>query len=487
MAELIKIAVITLFCLGLSGCYGMLPSAGGGKLTRLAETGERALSPADIVLPPGYRIEAVATGLTFPTGVAFDESGTPHVVEAGYSYGEVWTVPRLLRVERGSVTVVAAGGRNGPWTGVTRHAGSFYVAEGGELEGGGIIRIGDDGSMARILEHLPTRGDHHTNGPAPGPDGWLYFGLGSATNSAVVGEDNLKFGWLKRYPDYHDVPCADLKLRGENYITKDLLKGKGLASTGAFMPFGTFSLPGEVVRGRVPCNGAVLRVSPSGGAPQLVAWGFRNPFGFAFSPEGNLYVTDNAYDKRGSRPVFGAGDVLWEVKQGTWYGWPDFSAGLPLDRGDQFKTPLQEKPRLLLAEYPNLPPGPAAVLPVHASANGLDFSRSEAFGHRGEAFVALFGDQSPGTGKVMAPVGFKVVRVDVKSGVVRDFAVNKGKRNGPSSALGTGGLERPVAARFDPSGEALYVVDFGMLKETKKGSVPQQKTGVLWRITRDAL
>ena len=49
---------------------------------------------------------------------------------------------------------------------------------------------------------------------------------------------------------------------------------------------------------------------PTGGAPQLVTWGFRNPFGFSFAPDGRLYVTDNGYDVRGSRPVFGAGDLL---------------------------------------------------------------------------------------------------------------------------------------------------------------------------------
>jgi hypothetical protein len=98
---------------------------------------------------------------------------------------------------------------------------------------------------------------------------------------------------------------------------------------------------------------------------------------------------------------------------------------------------------------------------VHSSSNGFDFSRNPAFGFVGQAFVAQFGDQAPVTGKTLAPVGFKVVRVDVSSGIIKDFAVNKGGVNGPASRIGDGGLERPVAARFDPSGAALYVVDFG--------------------------
>lgn len=249
----------------------------------------------------------------------------------------------------------------------------------------------------------------------------------------------------------------------------------------------TVSVPtrkGQIVRGEVPCSGALMRVSTSGGSPELVAWGFRNPFGLAFSPDGRLFVTDNSYDDRGSRPVWGAGDLLWEVRPGTWYGWPDFHGELPL-ADERFGPPaLGDVPKPLLASPPDIPPSPAAVLPVHSSSTGFDFSRSERFGYRGEAFIAQFGDQATGTGKLLAPVGFKVVRVDVTRGVSRDFAVNRGKGNGPASLVGSGGLERPIAARFDRSGEALYVVDFGVMLQKGKETIPVEKTGVLWRISR---
>ena len=138
----------------------------------------------------------------------------------------------------------------------------------------------------------------------------------------------------------------------------------------------------------------------------------------------------------------------------------------------------------MLARHPEKPPKPAAVLGVHASANGFDFSRSNAFGHRGDAFVAIFGDPAPGTGKVLAPVGFKVARVNVSNGAVEEFVVNKGRVNNPASKQRSRGLERPIAARFDPSGRALYIVDFGVLLMDRKGVHPKQNTGVLWRITR---
>ena len=76
-----------------------------------------------------------------------------------------------------------AGGRNGPWTGVTWHQGAFYVAEGGQLEGGRILRIDRDGSVRVLLEGLPSQGDHHTNGPVVGPEQWGRYGCINVENT----------------------------------------------------------------------------------------------------------------------------------------------------------------------------------------------------------------------------------------------------------------------------------------------------------------
>jgi len=66
--------------------------------------------------------------------------------------------------------------------------------EGCEMAGGRILRVSPDGMIKALVENLSSMGDHHTNGPAIGPDGMLYFGQGTAINSAVVGPDNYKFG-----------------------------------------------------------------------------------------------------------------------------------------------------------------------------------------------------------------------------------------------------------------------------------------------------
>lgn len=445
------------------GCF-----SGGGQ----TDPDRRPSNTYDIALPSGYRIDLVSEGLDFPVGITFDEQGTPFIIEAGYSYGEVFTVPRIVELLPNGEQKVIYEGQNPPWNGATYAHGRFYIAEGSQLTFGRIIEVDRNGQLREVVTGLPSLGDHHTDGPLVSPDGYLYWGQGTATNSAVVGEDNALMGWLKRFPEFHDIPCQDITLTGENYKSKNpLTEDKDdEVLTGAYLPFGTPSTPGQVVKGNLPCTGAVMRVRldpdrlPEAPVPpiELVAWGFRNPFGLAFGADNALYVTDNGFDERGSRKPFGTGDLLFRVDPGTWYGWPDFSGKRPLDT-QRFDPPFSKAPKRLLQSTPGTPPEALAYFGVHSSSNGFDISKSDRFGHRGQAFVAQFGDMSPGVGNVLKPVGFKVVRVNMENGVIHDFAINGGRKNGPASYLETGGLERPVAARFSPDGSALYVVDFGVM------------------------
>jgi glucose/arabinose dehydrogenase len=466
----LKYYTVILIPLFFSGCYFMSSSDGGGETEW---NPPRKINPHDIVLPEGYKIEAVAEGFTFPTGITSDDEGNLYLTESGYSYGEVFTTPKLIRIDReGKQTVIAEGENNGPWTSVFYYENYLYVSEGGQLKGGKVLKISPSGEVTTLAENLPGRGDHHTNGAVVNDD-YIYFGQGTATNSGVVGEDNYQFGWLPRNPEFHDIPCEDIELTGENYKSANPLEQGSEAVTGAFVSFNQKTSKGQVIKGEVPCSGSIMRVPVNGGGIKLIAWGFRNPFGLAFR-EGDLYVTDNGYDERGSRPVWGTGDLLWKVEKDKWYGWPDYSGHHELHN---------VKP--VIANHPNKPPDPAAHLGVHSSSNGLDFSSSEEFGYKGEAFIAQFGDQAPVVGKVLNPVGFKVVRVNTETSVITDFAVNKGKVNGPASYLEHGGLERPVAVRFSPNGKEMYIVDFGILLMSDKGAAPKEKTGVVWKVSKD--
>ncbi|THH39883.1 PQQ-dependent sugar dehydrogenase [Neolewinella litorea] len=483
MKHIVPFSLILTLALLLQGCYGMLPSDGGGQIAYTAR--QRYVRPADVWLPEGYRIEVVASGLTFPTDLTFDEEGIPHVVESGYAYGEIFLQPKLLRLDpSGDTSVIYAGTDNGPWNGVTFSGGHFYIAEGGQLRGGKILKVGKDGTAETLVSGLPSYGDHHTNGPVV-RDGYVYFGQGTATNSAVVGVDNADYGWLNRYRDFHDIPCEDITVRAYNYTTDNVLtEATGdQAVTGPYSPYNQAVTPGELIRGSVPCNGAVMRLPQEGGALEVVAWGLRNPYGMAFSPAGELFVTDNMYDVRGSRPLWGTGDLLWKIESGKWYGWPDYYKGIPVAA---LEFPGKNKPQRVLAQDPGEPPRPVAGFGVHSSATGMDFAHSDAFGFGGQAFVALFGDLAPVVGKALSPVGYQVVRVDPETGIVEPFAVNRGDENAPASRLRTGGLERPIAVTFGPNDDALYVVDFGIVTTDKRrGAKPRLKTGVVWKISKE--
>lgn len=436
--------------------------------------------PGDISLPGGYRLDPVVTGLTYPTSVTFDDSGNVYVGESGYSYGPAKSdgLGRILRVEQdGSLTEIARGFR-APMTGMIWHRGCFYVAEGAFP--GSILRVGMDGSREVLVRGLRSGGDHFTTDVVIGPDGMLYFGVGTFTNSAVVGFDNFLYGWLADMPKQHDVPCRNIVLRGINYKSIDpfalILEGEvRITLTGAFKPFGTPSFPGETIAGHFACNGVIYRCYPDTTGLEIIADGFRNPFGIGFSPAGRLYAIDQGYDNRGSRPIAGSPDPMWEVIPGGWYGWPDFAAGEPVT-DPKFKPPNFPQPQFVLAKHPPLAGKPVINFIHHSASMKFDFSTNPHFGFVGEAFVAQFGSAAPVTGRPPGMPGFKVVRADLQTRQVNDFLVIN--KPGPGGT----GPARPVSAKFDPSGRNLYLVDFGILEANLSGVIPWARSGGLWRI-----
>lgn len=55
----------------LTGCYRMRAHSGGGQISDIPS---RSVNTNDIALLPGYKIEPVIQGLTFPTAIAFDQA-----------------------------------------------------------------------------------------------------------------------------------------------------------------------------------------------------------------------------------------------------------------------------------------------------------------------------------------------------------------------------------------------------------------------------
>jgi glucose/arabinose dehydrogenase len=441
-------------------------------------SGSRPLRPADIDVLDGFRVEVAVEGLAAPTMVAFDNEGRMLIAESAYGGGGE---PKVTRIEsNGEKTVLAQGsafGKELPITAVSFHDGQVYVVHAGTVS---IIEEG--GQLRTIITGLPGQGDHQAN-QLVFQDDAMYLSIGTVTNSAVVGEDNAVFGWLKKpeLRELHDVPCEDIVLTDQTFVSDNPLEeGEQTVETSPYSAFGTVLPAGSTVPGDPKCNGAVLRANLDGSGLEVVAWGLRNPYGLEIGPDGELYITMHGFDARGSRHVEDAWDCFYRVEEGAWYGWPDFACEVPVT-DPEFKAKDQPQPQFLLANHPTgQPPRPIAKFNPHAAINGFAFAPSTDWGKPTDAFIALFGDFTPATGTVPEPQGVKIVRLDTTTGELSDFITNKFSVE--ASKRSAGGLEHPSDVTFGPDG-AMYITDWGVAHITVDGLKLEPNTGVVWRVT----
>ena len=445
----------------------------------------RPVRAEEVRLPAGYRIEPVAAGLNYPTAVTWDDDGNLLVAESTVPFGRVApTEIRVVRVDRDGTREMVAGPFPRLINDIACYRGMLYVSR------QGAISTAADGCIRDLISGLPSWGLHENNSLAFGPDGRLYFGQGTVSNAGVVDLYALDRLRSTDRVTEHDIPGADVILTGQNYETEDMATGERRL-TGAFSSWGTPTSPGQRIPGARPgraANGAIMSANPDGSDLRVYAWGFRNPFGLAFSRDGRLYVTNNGANRVPPRAISGDPDTLWEVEEGVWYGWPDYYAGQPVT-DPSFKPPDAPRHEFLIANHEELlrgrpaPPAPVASFGLHAAPTKFDFSLDPDFGYPDRAFVAEFGPllAPPERLPPMPGIGHRVVVVDVGTGTVEDFAVN---RSGlPGSLSDRGGLERPIQARFGPDG-SLYIVDFGVLELGKDGWVGEAGTGTIWRVKR---
>jgi glucose/arabinose dehydrogenase len=438
----------------------------------------RDIRSDDMNLPAGFRIGAAVTGLAAPTMVAFDGGGRMIVAESGYDgSGD----PKVTRIEKdGTRTVLAQGNQLArPLTAVAVHDGTIYV-----VAADTVSTLSEQGQLTPVITGLPGLGDHQAD-QIVFKDDRLYLSIGTMTNSGVVGPDDAVFGWLKdpARRDLHDVPCADVTLADVSFQSDDPIGDGGPVRTTAYSAFGTSQHAGTVVPGNPKCNGAVLSAKLDGSDLQVVAWGFRNPYGLEIGPDGAMYLASHGFDARGSRPIENAWDCFYRVQPGAWYGWPDFACDVPVT-DPQFKPAGGPQPGFVLAQHPTEhPPAPIAKFDPHDATNGFAFAPGDPWGQPTDAFIALFGDFTPATGTVPIPRGAKVVRLDTTSGAISDFITNA--IPGEASKHGLGGLEHPSDVTFGPDG-AMYVADWGVARISTDGLKLDPGSGVIWRITADS-
>jgi glucose/arabinose dehydrogenase len=419
-------------------------------------------------------VERIVGGLHFPTSIAFDAEGRVHVAESGLPFDGAPLGGRVLNIDHSRGTKLIGQGLRAPVTGLLFYAGAFYISEGGNP--GSITRLTPDGEQSRVIDSLPGLGNYHTNMAVIGPDGKLYFSQGAATNSGVVGLDAHDLGWLRRLPHNHDLPGIDVTLAGATFESADPRAAEpGVTTrTGVFLPFGTPGEAGQRIPGRMPCTAAVMRCNLDGTGLELFAWGLRSAFGLLVLPDGRLLATEQGPDARGSRPIGNAPDMLFEVVQDRYYGWPDFVASVPVT--DERFIPLHgPRPSFVLADHASLPPlaHPLLCFPVNSAATKMDVLPPHAPRYPGHILVCLFGDERPVAGPPGPRVGRKLARIDPS-----DWSLH---------AVELGSFHRPIDVRVSPSGEHVYVLDFGEFELATGRVMARAGSGALWRASLEEL
>lgn len=494
-----------------------------------------------IVAPAGYTVEAFAAQLDFPVDIAFGENGEVFVAEAGgHTYG---TTPDkappaqiVQLMPNGSKQVLydqmvpmktikqhdsSSGMPEGlipPITGLTWHEGKLYVSHRSRYS----VLDPETGDFSTIINGLPCWGEFLNAKPIFDPHGKMVFFVSTQGNSGVIEQHWMKVINIFQKKNAHEIPGEDVQLTGKNFpVPVEDPETPSVADkkmTGVYVPLGTKTDPGHIVKGQQICNGAFYRCNPDGSGLERIAWGFRSSLGYRFSSDGRLICTQNSANPMPPRGLWYDWESVYEVVDDEWYGWPDYYSGTPVTderfavrkgRGEFVLT--QETHRRLLRGR-TLPRQPLVKLPPHAAAEGMVFGR-RAFGvptnvlliaEMGTIVPQFKGKQlyppgkqipdapssgsEPGASLPGIPAadvdtdwpGFKVQSVNLETGRVGDFLRNR--HPGPATA-GTGsGLERPLQLAWGPD-NALYVVDFGVISMTKMGLKSYPHTGVIWRVS----
>lgn len=495
----------------------------------------KPIDRAIVEFPADYELERFVTNLTAPSAMAFDtarnallvaESGAggrePRILGFGLGDGSTFTVYPQGRQFLGLRSIPFR--MYGPIGGMTVRDGTIYVSHRDKRDLGVISAVTYEGTGSTVVGGLPARGDYGVTDVIFGPDGRLYFGVGAATNSGVVGLDNWAVGWVQRHPEVADRPFVPVRLRGSKFFTNNpragLFTGSELAITAPDQPFGVYYRTRIGAAPDHKPNAAIYSVNPTGGIAEdlrVEAHGIRYPLGLAFSRFDRLYASNQGMQLRGTRPVKDDPDTVLQIPAGSkrWLGWPDFTADLAPVTDEAFqplKLPgLSDYLRrtgntelTFLMEHggelnaPDQIDRDTLVRGTFQSQSGaakMTFVPQEsAFGEYGDQLlVALSGDRAPfatmGRKPKDGPLGGKVVRLDVDPGsnkVVHDFIRNTA--GVPRSKAGDANpdmLERPADVKVGPDG-SLYVLDFGRLAMRGGKERITPRTGQVFRLRTSA-
>lgn len=281
-----------------------------------------------------------------------------------------------------------------------------------------------------IINNLPNYGDYKDsiikiNGSE------LFVSVGAATNSGVVGSDNL---WAKDTPFFCDISPKDITIKGRSF---------GNEKTGAFVPYKTKNQSGQIISGHFPGNASIIHYDLNNGVAETYAWGIRNITGMSFNSEGRLVAAVGGMEDRGLRPIKGDVDYIYEIIKGVWYGWPDYSGGDPVT-SPRFKGLNNTKVNFILDNHPSTnPPAPIYQHNQLSAIKGIDVDSKGLFGEKDRIYFYDVKDNIiyglSNTGYLNPIIEFKnnsnvsslkiydksIMVLEKNEGILYDFHINK--------------------------------------------------------------
>jgi glucose/arabinose dehydrogenase len=321
-------------------------------------------------MPPGFCIRAIATGLLRPRGLVAGPGGELIVAESGPGW----------RHNQGRVTVLrpSAGGEYGASVlldhldrphGIALHGGSLYIAESGRIVRVRYPTTESPPHVHVVVDRLPAFGRHEHKTLGFGPDGRLYFSIGSSTDNCGLADD----------PHHGEEPCAEAESDE--------------------IPLPTVPTVGDA-GAPVTARAVIARVDAQNGRASVFARGLRNNLGFAWHPRTRrMWGVDNARDYLHRIDPSLSDDAvphdeLNEIVAGANYGWPycyDHAVASP------------EYPSR--ATYCRTHTRASVDLPPHAAPMTIAFYDGPMFPaeFRGRAFVTLHGYRDTGHRVVSIP------------------------------------------------------------------------------------
>jgi len=364
-------------------------------------------------VPQGFKIEAIATGLSNPRNVLALPNGDLLVVESQKNGKEPIERPKRKIMD---------------WVEAKAHGGS------------------GNGPSNRILLLRDTNGDGK-----PDAQSVLIDKLNAPFGIALVG-DQLYIAdtdAILRYP----YKVGDTKVGGDATKVCDLPAGainhhwtKSLAASadGSKLYVGVGSNSNILERGTsAEMNRAdILEVDPRTGAFSVFAHGLRNPNGLTFYPASDvLWTVVNERDELGPDLV---PDYMTSVKRGAFYGWPYSYWGQNVD-----ERVRPQRPDLVKAAIK-----PDYALSSHVAPLGLAFYTGSSFPaqFKGGAFIGEHGSWNRPERN-----GYKVVFIKFENGkpvgqpmdFVTDFLKGPNARG------------RPVGVAIDKTGALIVADDVG--------------------------